>query len=286
MILITDGGSTKCDWILIDLQGQVVLKTRTEGINPAIVPAEEILRRIESNMELQLCKTQVTVLDFYGAGCGTPTPVKKLTTILENFFTNAHVTVQEDTVAAVRAATNQPGIVCIFGTGSNCCYFDGNKIYINIDSLGYMLMDEASGNYFGRRLIRDYFYKKMPEELALRFQQLYDLNSDTIKINLYQKPNPNAYLASFAEFIFSQEQINTYFYKVLQEGIEEFIQCRILSYPESKYLPIHFVGSIAYFSQSVIADCLAAHQLKLGQIIHRPIDQLITYYQTHKTNTV
>ena len=38
MILITDGGSTKCDWIAIDSNGnQTVDKIRTKGLNPAIV---------------------------------------------------------------------------------------------------------------------------------------------------------------------------------------------------------------------------------------------------------
>ena len=86
--------------------------------------------------------------------------------MLSELFPNAIVSVNEDTVAAVYAATNEPGIVCILGTGSNSCYFDGKDIHMSVESLGYTLMDEASGNYFGKRLIRDYFYKKMPSELA------------------------------------------------------------------------------------------------------------------------
>ncbi len=38
MILIADGGSTKCDWILLDKKGEVVFKTRTKGLNPAVFP--------------------------------------------------------------------------------------------------------------------------------------------------------------------------------------------------------------------------------------------------------
>jgi N-acetylglucosamine kinase-like BadF-type ATPase len=46
--------------------------------------------------------------------------------IIANFFTNSvEVIVKEDMVAAAYAATTEPGIVCILGTGSNSCYFDG-----------------------------------------------------------------------------------------------------------------------------------------------------------------
>jgi N-acetylglucosamine kinase-like BadF-type ATPase len=51
MILITDGGSTKCDWILLDQKGDVVLKTRTKGLNPAVVPEENIRERILANQD-------------------------------------------------------------------------------------------------------------------------------------------------------------------------------------------------------------------------------------------
>ena len=79
MILITDGGSTKCDWILLDSAGEVVLKTRTAGLNPAVVPEEELYARIKSNQDLLPLFEKVDAVDFYGAGCGTKTPVKILT---------------------------------------------------------------------------------------------------------------------------------------------------------------------------------------------------------------
>ena len=141
MILITDGGSTKCDWILLNQKGDVVLKTRTKGLNPAVVPDENIRERILANQELLPFVTKITVVDFFGAGCGTKTPIRLLTRILSEIFPLATVSVNEDMVAAVYAATTKPGIVCILGTGSNSCYFDGTHIHNGIESLGYSLMD-------------------------------------------------------------------------------------------------------------------------------------------------
>ena len=282
MILITDGGSTKCDWILLDKSGDVLLKTRTKGLNPAVVPEENVRDRILANQDLQPYVNKVTVVDFYGAGCGTKTPIMMLTKILTELFPLAKVSVNEDMVAAVYAATTEPGIVCILGTGSNSCYFDGTNVHNGIESLGYSLMDEASGNYFGKRLIRDYFYKKMPTQLAQEFEKRFNLDPDEIKNHLYKRHNPNMYLASFAEFIFTSKEVNGYFYKLITEGILKFIEYRILCFKESQNVPIHFIGSIAHFSEDIIKDCMKPYNLELGNIIRRPIDGLIDYYRQNK----
>ncbi len=282
MTLIADGGSTKCDWILLDAEGQVVLKTRTRGLNPAVISEEELLIRIKENEDLQGIFDTVEVLDFYGAGCGTETPKARLTRVLSSLFPNAKVDVNEDMLAAVYAATTEPGIVCILGTGSNSCYYDGESIYAHVPSLGYILMDEASGNYFGKRLIRDYYYQKMPQKLAEEFEQRFDLDPDVIKMNVYQKENPNTYLASFAEFIFTSEEVKGYFYKLISEGMKKFIENRVLCYPEAQNVPIHFIGSIAHFSEEMIFDAMKPYHLTLGNIIRRPIDGLIEYYRKHR----
>src|SRR5690554_931923 len=278
MTLITDGGSTKCDWVLLNAVGEVVFKTTTPGLNPTVVPKEELASLIAKNELLRKVFQDVKTLDFYGAGCGTVTPRNILKDVLISLFPNTIVNVSEDLAAAVFAVTTEPGIVCILGTGSNSCYFDGENIHAPIPSLGYVLMDEASGNYFGKRLIRDYYYKQMPADIAEKFNAKFNLEADTIKMNLYKKPNPNAYLASFAEFIFDQKA-NPYFHKLLKDGISTFIECRILTFENAGQMPIHFIGSIAYFSKEIIAECLEEHELQLGYIVQRPIDGMIEYYR-------
>lgn len=278
MVLIADGGSTKADWILLDKSGEQIFKTRTEGLNPAVFSEALLKSRIEENEDLTKCKNEVDEVYFYGAGCGTEKPTLLLKSIFESFFTNAKVVVKEDTYAAAYAVTTKPGMVCILGTGSNSCYFDGENVDVRIASLGYVLMDEASGNYFGKKLIRDYYYGKMPAELAKKFSEQFNLEADVIKRNIYKEANPNTYLAHFAEFIFKNEQ-NTYFNKVLRKGIKEFFKNRILPYKEAKTVPVHFVGSIAYFAKDIIADVAKYHLIELGEIVRRPIDGLIEYHR-------
>lgn len=278
MILLADGGSTKCDWILLDDMGEIVFKTRTKGLNPAVSEKSLLEQRIKENVEISSHKNKIDTVHFYGAGCGTAKPAAMLKKVFEDFFVDAEVVVKEDMVAAVYAATTEPGIVCILGTGSNSCYFDGDDIHMSVDSLGYILMDEASGNYFGKRLIRDYYYKRMPQDIASEFEKNFDLSSDSIKENLYKKENPNTYLASFAEFIFTSER-NGYFYKIITEGIQEFVENRVLCFPESQNVPIHFIGSIAHFSEDIIRAAVWPYHLTVGNIVRRPIDGIIDYYR-------
>lgn len=278
MILIADGGSTKADWILLDKSGNQVLKTRTGGLNPAVFSEDLMQKRIHENEDLVIYKDKVTNVYFYGAGCGTEKPTLLLKSIFESFFSNALVEVKEDTYAATYAVTTEPGIVCILGTGSNSCYFDGESVDVRIPSLGYILMDEASGNYFGKKLIRDYYYHKMPKEIAKKFAEQYNLEADVIKRNIYKEANPNTYLATFAEFIFRNDR-NAYFNKVLRKGIKDFFKNRVLPYKESSHVPVHFVGSIAFFAKDIIKEVASYHLIELGQIIRRPIDGLIEYHR-------
>jgi N-acetylglucosamine kinase-like BadF-type ATPase len=278
MILIADGGSTKADWILLDLSGNQKLKTRTEGLNPAVLSEKVLLQRIKTNEVLSAVKDNVTEVYFYGAGCGTIEPTLILKSIFEDFFKKAKIIIKEDTYAAAYSVTSEPGIICILGTGSNSCFFDGEHVDVRIPSLGYILMDEASGNYFGKKLIRDYYYHKMPKEIAAKFKSEYNIEADVIKHNLYKEANPNTYLAHFAEFILKNKR-NAYFNKVLHKGIKEFFKNRILPIEESKELPIHFVGSIAYFSQDIITDVAKYHMVKLGKFVRRPIDGLIEFHR-------
>ena len=203
MILIADGGSTKADWIALDINKKELFRVRTLGLNPAVVPKEELTNRIVNMFQLINIKDEVTEIHFYGAGCGTPKPIAILNDVMHSIFTNADIHIAEDMLAAVYAASgNKEALVCILGTGSNSCYYDGKEMHINVASLGYTLMDEASGNYFGKQLIRDYYYEKMPKRIAEEFEKLYDLEIDQVKFNLYRQPNPNMYLATFAKFMF------------------------------------------------------------------------------------
>lgn len=280
MILITDSGSTKCDWIALDNNGKQLFKTRTKGLNPAILTVEELQERILESEELVAHKNQVEQVFFYGAGCGTEQPRLALEQLLISYFSSSKVIVKEDTAAAVYAAVgDEPGIVCILGTGSNCCYSDGKNIEQRVVSLGYTLMDEASGNWYGKNLLRDYAFRNMPDDLRDSFAATYNMDPDFIKFNLYKQPNPNAYLAHHAEFIFQNLQ-EPYIKKLLRKGLRKFSRNMILQFKEEiKSHEVHFVGSIAHFAHARIKQVAAEFGYEVGNIVRRPIDGLVEYHR-------
>jgi len=281
MILIADGGSTKVDWIALDENKNELFKVRTPGLNPAVVEEKVLKERILSAREFSENLDKVTHIFFYGAGCGTQVATKILKDLFEDLFTKADVVVEEDMLAAVYAATgSDPAIVCILGTGSNSCFFDGKDVYSSTVSLGYMLMDEASGNYFGKRLLRNYFYKTMPPAIAEKFEASYELSPDVIKHHLYKEPNPNTYLADFASFMFQFKE-EQYVKDLMQSGFDEFFVTRVLPYKKDKETPIYFIGSIAHYFYEILEKVADKYELNLAGVIQRPIDNLIKYHKEY-----
>lgn len=282
MIWIVDSGSTKCDWIAIDKNGNRLLdKIRTKGLNPAILSEKKILKILKKSEVLMANSQEATHLYFYGAGCGTEKPRLMLKVILQEVFPNAEINVSEDTMAAVYATISEPteaAVVCILGTGSNCSYYDGKKLHQRVRSLGYSIMDDASGNYFGRQLIRDFYFNHMPEAIEVAFNEKFNLEADFIKYNLYKQPNPNAYLASFAEFMFLNKD-SEYISNIIKTGIRLFARNMIMQFKdEIKEVPVHFAGSIAYFSKKEIEEVAQEFGFKVGNFERRPIEGLVRFH--------
>ncbi|NMH29041.1 BadF/BadG/BcrA/BcrD ATPase family protein [Flavobacterium silvaticum] len=282
MKLLVDSGSTKADWIAIDDSGKVLFTTQSLGVNPEVLGKDEVLNRLNDRFDISHNRKSVTHLYFYGAGCGTERMRNFLSAIFKEYFPNAVISVNEDTYAAVYATTprNESAIVCILGTGSNCSYFDGKELHQKVQSLGYIAMDDCSGNRFGRELIRSYYFNKMPKDLAAEFEKAHDLEADVIKHNLYKEPNPNAYLATFAKFLI-QHKDNEFCKKLIHNAMEDFVDLYIKQYEEHKTAPVHFIGSIAFYLRDELKEVLSKHKIKLGNVLRRPIDGLIAYHSVN-----
>ncbi len=282
MRLIVDSGSTKTDWICLN-HDNLVFETQTLGLNPQVLDEHIIEERIINNYDLYQNRKNISHLFFYGAGCGTTQPKKLIKKVFESIFTNAKISVKEDTYAAVYStATNgRKSIVSIIGTGSNCTYFDGENIHQKVTSLGYVLMDDASGNYFGRQMIRDYFFEKMPFDISQKFSESFNLDPNIIKDKLYKKPNPNTYLAKFAKFIVENKN-NPYCSELIKKGFNLFITNQIEQFTDCKKIPLHFIGSISFYLKDELNECLKKRGMILGNVLKKPIDGLVEYHLNHK----
>ena len=279
MRLIVDSGSTKTDWICLNDEGNLVFETQTLGLNPQVLDEHIIEERIINNFDLYQNRKNISHLFFYGAGCGTEPPKKLIKKVFESIFVKANIDVKEDTYAAVYSAASRgkKSIVSIIGTGSNCTYFDGENIHQKITSLGYVLMDDASGNYFGRQLIRDYFFNKMPSEILKKFTASFDLDPNLVKDKLYKKPNPNTYLATFAKFVVENRN-NLYCSELIKKGFNLFISNQIEQFPDCKEIPLHFIGSISFYLKDELDECLKDRGMILGNVLKKPIEGLVNYH--------
>jgi N-acetylglucosamine kinase-like BadF-type ATPase len=281
MKLIVDSGSTKTDWIAIDEKGKKLFETQTLGLNPQVLTEYILEERIINNFEIYQSRKKVTDLFFYGAGCGTEPPKQLISKVFKPIFENANILIKEDTYAAVYACCShgEKAIVSILGTGSNCSYYDGYEVHQKITSLGYVLMDDASGNYFGRQLLRDCYFNKMPSDLQKKFKDEFELEAELIKDHLYKKPNPNTYLAKFAKFLVLNKELK-YSKKLIKKGFNLFIKNQIHQFDNHLEVPLHFIGSIGFYLQEELKKSLKSKGLKCGKILKKPIDGLVAYHQS------
>ena len=279
MILIADGGSTKCNWCQLD-DAQNRAYFNTEGYNPDFMDTAAIVASLIRNLPDTLSRDQVREVYFYGAGVSSAKKAEVIAGALRQLFSRAKVTVTEDLLAAARALLGrQPGFAAILGTGTNSCLYDGEKITYNVDSLGYFLGDEGSGSFFGKRLLRDYMRGLLPDGLQEIFKETYSLGSRNDILNqLYNQPLPNRYLASFAKFAYDYNNVS-YCRDIVLEGFEAFFHNLVLHYPRYQEYTFNCVGSVGYNFRDVLAQVARGHGMEVGKIIRSPIDDLVTFHE-------
>ncbi len=277
MIVIVDSGSTKADWEIIHDDGKKELVT-TMGFNPYFVDEDRIEKELKKDFVKKVKVDAVDKVYFYGAGCSDVEKNAIVQRGLARIFTNASlIEVDHDLLACARAVCGtQPGIACIIGTGSNTCLYDGKKVIDNVANLGFLLGDEGSGSHLGKLLIQAYFYRELPKDIEVLFEKEYGNNKVDISNHIYGK-SPNVYLASFAKF-FSQNKNHFYIQKLVSDAFDALITRHILKYKDCHNMPINFIGSIAYHFQDILKMALQEHDLKLGIVVQKPIDNLVEFH--------
>lgn len=278
MVAIVDSGSTKSDWVILDDFKKVFLKTETIGFNPNFIDRELIVPEIEKNSNLILVKNSITKIFFYGSGCGVKKNCETIAEELSKIFTKAETVVKEDLMAAAYAAySGKPAVVCILGTGSNSCYFDGENLKIKLPSLGFLIGDEGSGSAIGKQLVRRYFMQKLPVDLLAEFEQNYTLTVEDALQNMYHSPRPNAYLADFNKFVIERKD-HPYFKDMVYKEMKDFFEYQVIPYEESKDAEINFIGSIAYYYEDILRAVAEEFHLNIGHVVQKPIESLVDYH--------
>ncbi|HMK02712.1 MAG TPA: hypothetical protein VK489_00915 [Ferruginibacter sp.] len=275
--LIADSGSTKTEWCL--LNGRTTKTSFTQGLSPYFLSAEQIEYIVDQELKPKLKNTEPDEVYFYGTGCSNPNNVKLVKKALEKVFTNAAVFVDHDLMGAAKALCgHDKGVACILGTGSNSCYYNGKKIVKNSPGLGYVLGDEGSGAYLGKKVIQYFLYNTFDADLMDRFNAKFNTNSDEILTAVYKKPLPNRYLASYAIFL-AENRGHYMIENIIEDGFNDFFFNHIYKYRESWTLPIHFTGSVAHGFKDVLKDMCSSYELQLGKVIKKPMDGLVKFHR-------
>ena len=267
--LLADSGSTKTDWLLLG-DGEKLQRFSTQGINPFMLGNKEIVSILQKELLRQMPDVNINVIEFYGAGC-RGTQCNLVADALQTVFHPQQVVVDSDMLGAARALCGaEEGIVCILGTGSNSCLYDGHAIIANVSPLGYILGDEGSGAVLGRRLIGDVLKLQLPENICHDFYETYGLTGDAIIQKVYRESLPNRFLASFAPFL-HQHREEECIHRLLLDEFDRFFRRNVANYHRED-LHVHFVGSIAYYFQNELKESALRCGFHIGKIQKAPLD--------------
>jgi len=274
MILIADSGSTKCSWALCNEKGEIINRYHTAGFNPKFNTYDSILKEMNES-SLSAIKEMVTEVYFYGAGCSTEKKNKVIFDPLNSFFNIDNIYIRHDLEAALKATyKGVPIISCILGTGSNSCIFNGTTIFENAPSLGYILGDEGSGNFFGKKLVNLYVNNILSESIVEKFENWTNEKKEDIIENIYSLQRPNLYLATFFRFMYENKE-EEIFDNIFKNGIQYFFDLHIKCFENYKDYPLTFVGSVAYYLSDYINEVAQKEGIKIQEIISSPIENLV-----------
>ncbi len=278
-ILIADSGATKAEWCLVKGKGKKTIFT--DGISPYFLDTPAIVDLLQKQFVPSMKNANVDEIYYYGTGCANPNNAKIVKKALQKVFPGTKVNVNHDLMAAARAVCGDTkGIACILGTGSNSCYYDGKRIVKNSPGLGYILGDEGSGAYLGKRVLQYYLYNTFDEDLRARFDAAYVTNTVEILESVYKKPLANRYLAGFARFL-ADNRGHYMIENIIEDGLNDFFFNHLCKYRETWKLPVSFVGSIAFGFKDVLQELCNAYEFELGKVLKNPMSGLIEYHSSN-----
>jgi N-acetylglucosamine kinase-like BadF-type ATPase len=275
-ILLADSGATKCEWCL--LNGKKKQTVFTQGISPYFLNTGQIVELLKNELLPTLNNTTIGEIHFYGTGLSNPNNVKTILKALKQIFPSSGITADQDLMATARASCgSSKGIACILGTGSNCCYFNGKKILKVSPGLGYVLGDEGSGAYLGKKVVQYYLYNTFDEELRYKFDAKFVTNRIEILENTYKQPLPNRYLAGFTVFL-AENRGHYMIENIIEDGLNDFFFQHLCKFNESWKYPIHFVGSVGFGFKDVLQDLCKSYEFELGNVLKNPMEGLIKFH--------
>lgn len=282
MFIVADSGSTKAKWAFVE-NGETRETFITKGLNPYFINSDEVYKELTLKFPENKNSDKVQSIYFYGAGCSAEDMKQIILKGLKKFFKRAEIIIESDLLGAARALFyNRKGLVAILGTGSSTCFYDGEKITTIIKSLGYTLGDEGSGAHLGKLIITDYLHNDLSNDLKNKFDHKYRLTKDQILFDIYKKPQPNKYLASFTNFL-NENKDHPHIQKLIQNAFYDLFNKYICKFHDFKKYNLGFVGSVAHVFKLELESTAKKFDLKIDQVIKDPLEMLIEYHKKNNT---
>ena len=276
-ILIADGGATSVNWALLDKDN--IKKFNTSGLNPYTSSSEDIRQTIKKELSPEIRNQSICKVFFYGAGCSTPTKKEILKEALKlSTSKNADISIEHDLLGAARGLLQKKkGLACILGTGSNSCLYDGNKTIRSSISLGFVLGDEGSGAYMGKKILRSYLLGYLPEHLTKAFSKKHPYSLEYFLDQIYRQDKPNSYLASFSHFL-SENIHDEWICKFIEACFQDFFDTQIKAFG-GNIKTISATGSIAAVFKTQFKNVCKTNKYEIAAISASPLDGLIAFHK-------
>lgn len=279
MKIIADSSASRTEWTLTE-EGKVVEHAFTKGLNPFFQTRRDISHSIRLELPEAFFKRRWERVYFYGAGCSNDEKKKVVEASLVAQF-KTPVTVESDLLGAARGLlVDEPGIACILGSGSNSCDYDGETIVKNVRSLGFILGDEGSAAFIGKRFLADCLKGIAPEHLREAFYGYIQLMPDEIMASIYDNSLPGNTLSVYSRFLMDKLDVD-YVYNLVYSSIKAFFDRNVVQY-DCREKPVCFVGSNACAYSGILTDVARTYGISIKKIVPSSMPGLVKYHSTER----
>ncbi len=273
MILIGETGATKTDWRLIDESG--IRQFSQPGFNVATHDPQVFIDNTKA--QFQTIAPDIDRVYLYLSGIGEAGN-ELLDNLLQETFSKATIHLASDLLGAARALFGSgPGVVGILGTGANACKYDGEQLVERIPPLGYILGDEGSGNYLGKKFLAMYLRGRFSADLTKKIAAQFEgLDEPAVLRQVYGQTS-NTYLGTFAKFLIDHQN-EPELYPLIHQSFHAYFDAFHFS-DSDKQLTHRFTGSVAHFLGNILRKVAAERGIALDLIVQSPIAGLTLYHQ-------
>lgn len=273
MKLLADAGATKINWVIVKEDG--IIGFNSSGFNPNVSDSNYLRQLLITAFPGNVNINDISDIIYYGTGCGSEFGKERVFKALKTFFINANIEVMTDLQgAAYSVYGTDNGIIGILGTGANAGYYNGKQIEQMPPSLGYLLGDEGSGAYLGKKLLVKIIRNEIKGELIKSFYEKYGLTKEELVPKIYSHPKVNQYLASFVPFV--KENIeNGELRKLVKDAFCRYYDKYLIQISKSNKIgSIIIVGGVAKAFEKQLGEVLSEKSMNL-KVVESPMNELL-----------